>query len=780
MDIHLIGVKTNNCKDISVKIPLHSITCVTGVSGSGKSSLVFATLYQESLRRFTTSLSRQDSQFIRPQSDARLENAFNLPPAVAVKQPRLKRDSRSTLGTLTEVSDLMRLVYCQMAEIYCYRCEKKVLVHDASAAVSAVMARGAGKTVLITAPLRFHRGDRQFLLTHLQEQGFRRFMTVDRTLIQGRDLSAQTEIDTVVIARIPVSATNAARLQEAIKISQRISRGRVFVVQGSSDEDGFMLTANRECLTCGLVIDPPDPAYFSRQPEKQCSYRIGGAVFTETMHLTAQELHSWLQELRQTDHQHVLNTSIYLELKERLNYLNKLKIGYLAFDRAASSLSWGELQRARLALCLSTELVDTLYCLDEPTTGLHCTDSRSIFALLKQLRDRGNTIVVVEHDRYFIHHADHLIVLGPAAGRYGGKIIYAGPPSSYCLPALEIDRARLDIVASDLKFITVSGVRTHNLKNIDVRFPCHRLTCVCGVSGCGKSSLVHHTLYPVLAGKLGKGLTGEYAPRWRDITWDGEIADIILMDQALTPRSRRSNVATFLDIYTGIRERFAALSVARRRGFTKAYFSYNAPQGRCSVCVGLGFTEKDLSYLGVVREQCPACRGKRFRDEVLTIELGGKNIKEVLELTLLDAGAFFQHRPEMTMVIEKGIALGLGYLTLGQPLSSLSGGEMQRLRLLKMFMRGQPPSVFIFDEPSMGLADQDIAVYLRHVDLLVAAGHTVIIIDHHLQIIDHADWIIELGPQAAIAGGEVIYNGSRENFYLAHNSATANLLREER
>ena len=791
MQLH--GVRTNNCKNISVQIPLQRLTCVTGVSGSGKSSLVFSTLHQEAQRRFTASLSRQEGRVLRLQCEAKLTAAHNLPPSIAVKQQFSKKDPRSTLGSLTEVSDFLRLLFCQFSQLHCYRCTRRLTPASPAAAASTIIARAATQ-VVIAAPLRYQRGDRQLLLTHLREQGLVRIIDTHGKRLAAADLDPAASDDYyVVTGRVRADEDNRDRLQEAVSTSYRLSRGRAIVLDEAASS--FMLTANYECLDCGLHIDPPLPMHFSRYhplgacPEcqgEQCptcggerlhprnrAYRLHGKTFAALQGLTVRELEQWLR-MHRCD-----GNGIYAELQQRLRYLRSLQIDYLTLARAAVSMSQGELQRARLALCLGAELVETLYCLDEPTSGLHAADSRSMFALLRKLQQRGNTVVVVEHDRYFVQQADHLVVIGPAAGAGGGRIVYEGIPRDWHMPQVEITRTRLDSRKSDLKFISVTGARTHNLQDISVKIPLQCLTCVCGVSGSGKSSLIQHTLYPMLAAQLGQRVVLDHAPRATRVTYEGDVGAVLMLSQGLSTRNRRANVATFLGIFTLLRERFAALVAARRRGFGKAWFSFNTPQGRCRTCEGLGFRENDLAQLGTVQELCYACGGRRFRDEVLSVRLRGKNIHEVLAMTLLEVQEFLPLRAELTAVLAQGIALGLGYLTLGQALSTLSGGEMQRLRLVKMFLAEQAATVVIFDEPSAGLADQDLAVFLRQVELLLAAGHTVIIIDHHLQLIDVADWIVELGPRAAEQGGRVVFNGRRKDFQHCATSATAALLQKE-
>lgn len=787
--IAINGIKTNNFKNISLKIPLHRLTCVSGVSGAGKSSLVFNTLHQEALRRFISSLPSADRQHLPAPFQPAIDSAINLPPTVAIRQHGHKGDNRSTLGSLTEVADLLRMIYCQASDVYCHRCQQKLTIYDPRQATSEIVASYEGCTVIVSTPLT---KDLFANIDLLSQQGFKkRFLTADNRIINEQPSPG----DCLVIARIPINNDNVDRLQEAIVTAYRLGRGQsVFLL---TTGNRFSLSANHRCFDCQLEIPAPTPAHFSyhhplgacpvckgngcktcngqRLAPKVQAYRIMTKTFSETISLSTSELQRWLEELVHSENYQQINNQIYRELSQKLRWIEQLRLEYLTFNRQAPSLSWGELQRARIAWCVGLNLVDTLYCLDEPTCGLHARDSRQLFMLLKGLCDRQNTVVVVEHDPYFIRNADHLLVLGPGAGRNGGNIIYEGHPANYRPPSIDKLPRRLDIKSNDLKFIGMTGVRTHNLQGIDVEFPLRRLTCVCGVSGSGKSSLVQYTLYPALLKHLSKRDKG-LKPALTELRCDGTITDVVLMEQGWGARSKRSTVASFLEIFGVIRERFASLTTARRRGYTKTFFTVNSPQGRCPLCAGSGIIERQLSYLGVVREQCQRCRGERFRDEVLAVKLAGKNINEVLQLTVQEARTFFSSQQEVTKVLDKATSLGLGYLTIGQEFSCLSTGEVQRLRLTKTLLSAQPATVFIFDEPSTGLAVQDIVSFIKHIDLLLGNGHTVIVIDHHLRIIDCADWLIELGPQAAHDGGRIMFNGHRQDFI---STPTAKLLQHE-
>ena len=788
--ISLAGVRTNNLKNFALNIPKHKFICVTGGSGSGKTSLVFDTLHQEAHRRFLVTLSQQESQHIQPQCPAQLDHAANLPASIAVKQQRGKPDLRATLGTLTHINEYLRLLYCQASARHCYACQTPLQAHDYSQVAKTVIEQHQSKTIRICAPLAYSQVDYSMLI----EQGFDRFVNAqDPMSVLVKDEMSPERIQdyAVFISQVQADARYANRIQDAVRTSYQIAKGRTLI---AADTGSQLFTQNYECLVCSVEAKAPTPAYFSyyhplgaclacggvgcsecqyeRLQQKHRAYQIRQKTFPTLLQMTAPELQQWLEAVT-ADGIVAAEDDMIAELLRRLDFVCRLKLDYIACNRAAESLSWGELQRAKIAACLGTELVDMLYCFDEPTTGLHANDSAQLHGLLKSLCAKQNTVVAIEHDQYFIRNADYLIVLGEGSGRQGGNLIYAGVPSAY-MPVMPMFNARN---SADTKpdFIYAKGIQTHNLKNIEVQIPLQRLTCVCGVSGSGKSSLVHHTLYPLLR----KSSRKQEGVSCRKFVCDKKISDALLLGQNMTYVSSRANAATFIGIYSQIRRMFAKVAQAQRRGFTQAYFSFNTQQGQCPACKGLGYFERDYASLGIIHEQCHLCAGRQFRREVLQIKMRDLNIKEVLGLNLQEALKFFSNQHDIRVLLAKGIEIGLGYLTLGQPMNTLSNGEFQRLRLLKMLVcEGEEVQnkVLIFDEPSVGLADSDVALFLHQIDkILNDSKHTVIIIDHHLEILKSADWIIELGENAGADGGKVLYCGDRRGFLQATTN-TAKLL----
>ncbi len=897
---------THNLKNITVAFPLGKLSVVTGVSGAGKSSLLFDTIYAESYGRYMESLSSFARQYLQSLPKPRVAEILNLPPAIAVRQSRSGLTRRSTVGTLAELQDLLQVLFEYLSVVTCMGCAKVLVRWDHRDLADHLLAErgpyGESATLVILSPLHQWTGlSPEELQGYLRQQGFTRVFTRGAMLpleeVKPRDLLQQL----LVIDRLRLDPEEGTRLLSSLKLAFKLGKGEV-AVQFLGEEQARRFSERNACLDCGISYPPPSQALFSfNHPHGACSqcqgfglaavadwrkivpdrqssladeglaplnfgehrryyrkflenaetiglshkrlfsdytpaqwqwlqqgdgkkflgmegyfawlaskkykmhYRIHrfkffsyatcsacegkrfrrealamtilGKNLADIQQLMIKDLLPWLEliakagENRGHDfaaHQRSVVSEAVEEAHNRLSYLNKIGLGYLSLSRSATTLSGGELQRLHLARCLASTLSETLYCLDEPSSGLHARDSKNLLTLLHNLRDQGNTVLVVEHERCFIEGADFVVELGPGPGELGGFLTYAGPPQlenkSRASTMLSGQRSLRDAV-----FLELVGASMHNLKNIAVRFPLKRFIAVCGVSGSGKTSLIQHTLYPLLADHLGvrgeeqeeSQKEGLSAARLGPPAVLNSLGSVHLVSQAPLGRSSRSNIATYLAIYSSIRQLFAREEAAQLAGLRVGSFSFNVAGGRCETCKGLGTISEELSFLGEMAVECPRCQGKRFKPEVLGIRYNGLNLLEVLALTITQAREFFFAQRKIKEVLDQVIALGLGYITLGQHTSSFSGGEAQRLKLLGLLTENQKSRamLFIFDEPTTGLSDGDVESLIQYLRAIVADGHTVIVVEHHLKVLRSCDYLIEIGPGAADEGGQLVFQG---------------------
>jgi len=911
--IELEGVSTNNLKALNVAFPLGAISVVTGVSGSGKSSLVFDTLYGEAYRRYVESLSSFARQYLQALPKPVIDTVRHLPPAIAVRQLQSTASNRSTVGTATELTDLLRVLFTHLAVVQCQTCAAPVRKDHPEAVALRTVAGHSGKKVLICAPLeRWTKVAAKDLRLQLEGQGFSRLLLACGEMQKLAEVkAADFNGAAIVIDRINVGPDSAGRLGESLRLAFKVGRGKLWVVPEGSAKEAY--SSGLDCPSCGLEYQEPSMALLSfNHPLGACvacqgfgftsdvdmakvipdpssslaeagvaawnfgamkeyytwakasaklrsmafdkpfcdysaadwawlrqgsgkafdgidgffaylaskkykaHYRIHAARFrlyvscascggkrlndralachvqglnlAQVCHMAVIDVLAWLGKLQAASmDQGAANKAAsdgllgvaeaILEMSARLTYLVKIGVSYLALDRAARSLSGGELQRINMARCLGSALTDTLFCLDEPSSGLHARDSGNLLAVIRELRDQGNTVVMVEHERQLIAGADHLVEIGPAAGHSGGEVVYAGPAAARQVPYV-LPLPALSQSGRGLRFIEITGARTHNLKDLTVRFPLAAITAVCGVSGSGKTSLVQHTLYPLLAQALGQSQdrNGEAvaAATVGPMAAVKAHAEVVLVSQAGLGRSSRSNIATYLGLMDEMRKLLAAQPLARKLGLKPGAFSFNTPGGRCETCRGLGTVTEDLSFLGEMEVSCPACHGRRFEDKVLSIEILGKNLLQMLKMTVAQAREFFYDRPHFVKICDQVIGMGMGYLTLGQGTSSFSGGEAQRLKLVNRVREALPgkPSILIFDEPTTGLSDSDVATLLAQLRLLADQGHMVIVVEHHLDVLRSADWLVEIGPEAAAAGGELVYAGAPAGLIAVSRSLT--------
>lgn len=892
--VELTKVATNNLKGIDVKIPLGSYTVVTGVSGSGKSSLVFDTLYAESYRRFIESLSSYARQYMKALKKPEIADVENLQPAVAVKQNRFWGNRRSTVGSITEIFDFIQVIFGQSSEAVCTGCCASIRPQTTETMLEVLRASESDEVRILSAVSRFQNMKPKELKEFLLEQGFgEAFLDGEvqpLTEVKLKDLGrAYILIDSVCPADV-----SEGHLRDSIDLAWRLGQGVLFLGTPGSQICGY--SKDWWCSKCDLFYPEPTVALFSfNSPQGVCTgcnglgqqtivdwqkvfwrpdlsikdgavkfmkagfsrafnsnltgwskrngiyelpiaeldehqleslkfggpgfegivgyfaymdkmpkmnyrihsayykkyttcleclgdrfkaevlaFRVAGNSIAQVERMALRDLREWLTVVAEGQPEESVLADTLDEFDQRLRCLELLRLGYLNVDRSTKSLSGGEVQRIQMARSVGSQLTDTLYCLDEPTTGLHPRDRDDLFNVIKQLRDFGNTVVVVEHDSEMIRRAEHAIEIGPGAGDLGGQLVFNGPGSEYRYqePKWETLRGR----SSGALILT--GATLHNLKGETVRFALRELNCVCGVSGSGKSSLVLQTLVPLVENYLAGVDSEDRGGAQLEVDGDVDFEEVLVVSQDGIGRSSRSNVATYLGIMTDIRKILANEAAAQELGLDARDFSFNSEGGRCETCKGLGTVVEDLSFLGELTVKCPACLGKRFQDKVLRVKHNGRSLIDILQLTVRQARSFFSGQPAITETLEWIIAMGLGYLVLGQETTSFSGGEAQRIKLLSVLRQTTKArrTLLIFDEPTTGLSDHDVKVLIDLWQKLLDEGHSLVVIEHHLGVVKSAGWVIELGPTGGREGGRVLFQGPVADLARSDNSVTAEFL----
>ncbi len=939
--IHIKGARTHNLKNVSVDIPRNKLIVITGLSGSGKSSLAFDTLYAEGQRRYVESLSAYARQFLGRMQKPEVDFIEGIPPAIAIEQKVSSRNPRSTVGTSTEIYDYLKLLFARIGKTISPISGQEVRRHTPSDVVRFAMEQAEGTRIMLLAPITLQDRNLHEQLTIWKEQGFSRLvrlsdtaydiLRIDDWLGKGAE-NVQTLYDDslfLLIDRIVVDKEESTANRFADSVQTAFFEGagycKLYVERNSPNKsyalydfsvrfeaDGIQFVEPSEhlfdfnnpigaCPTCNgfgnvIGIDPdlvvpnkslsiyeeaiacwrgekmsewnkqlintarhfdfpihtpfyeltPEQkqliwtgnayfqglnAFFKMLENKQfgkIQYRIllaryrgktlcpdcnggrlrkealyvqiGGKNISELTSMPVSQLAQWFEELQLTEIEHLTAKQLLLEITSRLQFLQDVGLSYLTLNRLSHTLSGGESQRITLAKSLGSSLVGSLYVLDEPSIGLHPRDTHQLIRVLKELRDLQNTVVVVEHDEEIMRAADYIIDIGPDAGRNGGEIVLhtsftdiaAGKAQtingkhSYTLDFLtgqeQIDIPRFRRPWNN--YIEIHGACENNLKNLNVRFPLNVLTVVTGVSGSGKSSLVSKVLYPALKKHYGgvADRTGDYG----DLRGSLHLAtDIEFVDQNPIGTSTRSNPVTYIKAYDDIRRLFAEQALAQQMGYTPAHFSFNTPGGRCEECKGEGTVTIEMQFMADLVLECEHCHGKRFQPEILEIEYRGKNIYDILEMTVNQAIEFFG---EGTSTLEKRIVkrlktlqdVGIGYVHLGQPSATLSGGESQRVKLASFLANEKhSPTIFVFDEPTTGLHFHDIKVLLRAINNLIANGHTVIIIEHNPAVIMAADHVIDLGPEGGEKGGTIVFEGTPEMLMKCEASYTGRAISRE-
>ena len=938
------GARTHNLKNIDLTLPQQQLIVVTGVSGSGKSSLAFDTIYAEGQRRYVESLSAYARQFLDRMEKPDVDEIDGICPAIAIRQKNSLRNPRSTVGTQTEIHDYLRLLYARAGRTICRGCGKEVLRNSTELAARELAALPAGTRLLLGFRLpvvtaaadgppdgedgtsRGEVADDQdgtavegapiaAALDAIRRKGFRRLVVDGRAVsiddIESDALKGATDL-CILVDRIKVGTEVLSRLTDSVETAYQEGGGAAFAI----DADGgrtHLFSERFECRDCGIRYEPPQPSLFSfNNPQGACAdchgfgnvieldmglvvpdasksirenaiepwskphyrsrladlkraargggvrmdvpwseltaeertfvvdgdgggytgirgffrwletkkykvhvrvflsrYRgylvcpgcngtrlrtearcvqVGGRTIDEVCALTVAHARRFFDVLALAEKEAAIAERIVREVRRRLLFLSDVGLDYLTLDRLSSTLSGGEAQRINLATSLGSALVGTLYVLDEPSIGLHPRDNDRLLRILRQLRDQGNTVVVVEHDTDMIRSGDYLVDLGLGAGTRGGKVVYAGPsdgiagePTSLTakylrgdlvIPVPAVRRKRLP----QSRAIRLLGAAEHNLKTIDVDVPINLLTCVTGVSGSGKSTLVHDVLYAAI--KRAKGEWDKRVGTYDTIEGLGLIGDVVLVDQAPIGRTPRSNPVTYLKAFDPIRELFASTRDARSRALTASHFSFNVPGGRCDACEGEGELRVEMQFLADVFLPCEHCDGKRFKPEVLEVRYHGCNVVDVLNMTVREALSFFNASPKIGRRLQVLDEIGLGYLRLGQPATTLSGGEAQRIKIAAHLMsRRGDRTLYILDEPTTGLHVDDIAKLLAAFRKLLQAGHTLVVIEHNLDVIKTADWVIDLGPEGGEEGGQVVVAGPPEQVAAHEGSHTGRYLR---
>ena len=918
--LSVIGARVHNLKNIDVEIPRGTLTVITGLSGSGKSSLAFDTIYAEGQRRYIETFSSYARNVLGSMERPDVDKVEGLSPVIAIEQKTINRNPRSTIGTTTEVYDFLRLLFARIGQARSYISGEPMVKYTTARIVDLIQEQYAGRKVYLLAPLVHNRkGHYKELFEQLIKKGFLH-VRVDgeiRELAHGMKLERYSNHSIeLVVDKLKVQRHDTERLlqmmvydldtEQARHYSQSlmdpvsglsyrepaphnfsfnsplgacpeckglgevnlIDRAKIIPDDTISIHDGgiaplgkykntmifWQITAICEKYGCSLKTplrdlpqeavndilngtderlhiksennsisnyflsyeglikyielqqqdDAPSEAqkwsgqFFSRTVCPACHgdrlnrealhFFVDGRNIAELSGLDIADLLQWSEtvEERLEPQQKLIGHEILKEIRSRLRFLVDVGLGYLSLNRASATLSGGESQRIRLATQLGSELVNVLYILDEPSIGLHQRDNRRLIDSLQRLRDANNSVIVVEHDKDMMLQADYIVDIGPKAGRRGGEVVYQGTPQNMLTqPTLTADylsgRRAIEVPATrrpgNGMTLQLKGCTGHNLRDVDFTLPLGTLTCVCGVSGSGKSSLVNGTLQPILSQRFYRSQQ-EPLP-YREIVGVENIDKIVTVDQSPLGRSPRSNPATYTGVFSDIRNLFVALPEAKIRGYKPGRFSFNVAGGRCEVCKGNGYKTIEMNFLPDVLVPCEACGGRRYNRETLEVRFKGKSIADVLDMTINQAVEFFANQPAILKKIKVLQDIGLGYIKLGQPSSTLSGGENQRVKLAtELARRDTGRTLFLLDEPTTGLHFEDIKTLLGVLNRLVDRGNTVLVIEHNLDVVKAADWLIDMGPDGGKGGGRIIAAGTPEQL-AATDSPTAPFLREE-
>ncbi|MBQ1167485.1 MAG: excinuclease ABC subunit UvrA [Bacteroidales bacterium] len=925
--IEIIGARAHNLKNISLTIPRDKLVVVTGVSGSGKSSLAFDTIYAEGQRRYVDTLNTYARQFMGMLEKPDVDDIRGLSPILAIEQKTTGRNPRSTIGTVTEIYDFFRLLYARASQAFSPATGKEMVRYTDAMIVDMIQTEYLGRKILLLAPLVSGRkGHYKELFEHLVKKGYTQVLVDDEL----RDLAGIAPLDRykvhfiyLVVDKLLPSEESRGRVSQSVLTALGQGKGSIAIMEYGSDGPLRFFSKNYVCPDTGMSFGVPAPHSFSfnspqgacphcgglgkvvttdqskiipdpgksilaggiaplgayrknnvfeivdaiakkygfslndpisdipeealsvllygsdelfsigsgseRQmvsfdgiiartmttgdesddvlarkerflEEKVCPvcggtrlkkeslcFKIDGLNIAQVSAMDIDDLYDWVNGLpaRLSERQNLIAAALLREISDRVGFLKEVGLGYLSLDRPTATLSGGESQRIRLATQIGSKLVNVLYILDEPSIGLHQRDNDKLIASLKTLRDEGNSVMVVEHDREIMEQADWLVDLGPGAGNLGGELLYNGSPADIAkAPATPttdylLGRKSIEVPATrrpgNGHFLVLTGARGNNLKNVTLKLPLGCLIGISGVSGSGKSSLVSETLMPILSNKLNRSF---HPVLPYDLLEGIEYIDkVIEVDQQPIGRSPRSNPATYINVFTAIRELFGATPDAKIRGFKAGRFSFNTAGGRCEACKGAGIQEIEMKFLPPAHVVCKECGGKRYKPDTLAVRYKGKNINDVLEMTVSQACEFFKANPYIYPRIKAMQDVGLGYVKLGQPSTTLSGGESQRVKLAAELSRKSTGStLYLLDEPTTGLHFEDIKRLMEVLQLLVDQGNTVVIIEHNLDVLKSVDYLVDMGPEGGNAGGNIVCAGTPEEVARCKDSYTGSYL----
>ncbi len=915
------GARVHNLKNVSLAIPHNKLTVVTGVSGSGKSSLVFDTIYAEGQRRYVESLSAYARQFLERMEKPDVDEIDGIAPPIAIKQKNTTRNPRSTVATSTELYDFMRLLFARVGHTWCPNCNVRVIRDTVDQVADALLGHEAGSRWYALFPIPPHKdtGALRDHLFELRKKGFNRLYQNGRTY-EFSTPESLLDIDFtqplfVLVDRLVLGGDLHQRLVDTVEICFREAGEILF--QSAAGEQRLRFSEKFECKQCGKIFVDPEPSLFSFNspfgacrrcqgfgntidydmdlviPDKSLSIedgavdpwnkpqytwyydeffqraargkirmkvaycdlnvgereflaghvrkffaevetkkykvhvrvfcsryrgyaqcpecrgsrlrpealyiRVSGHTMADIVGFNIAQALTFFDSMKLTPEERAIADKVMVEIRQRLKFLNDVGLEYLTLDRLSATLSGGEAQRIVLATCLGSRLVGACYVLDEPSIGLHSRDTGRLIRILQELRDLGNTIVVVEHDPEVMRSADHIVDLGPGAGENGGRIVFEGSfpavmedgnsslTSKYLRGEMAVTAPAKRRKVNPKRVLRFVGARANNLKNIDVDVPLGMMVAVTGVSGSGKSTLVHEVMYKSLERYLNQSAPSQQSSEdfsaiekvtCSRVEHPELVSQVVLVDQSPIGRTPRSNPVTYIKAFDIIRDLFSSTPESDKRGYTAGHFSFNIPGGRCETCQGDGVVSVEMQFLADVELVCDECKGTRFKSSILDIRYRGLNVHEVLQLTVREALSFFSDVPRLANRLKVLDDVGLGYLRLGQSATTLSGGEAQRVKLAAHLCQAScAGTLFIFDEPTTGLHFDDIAKLLDAFQRLIGNGGSILIIEHNLDVVQSADWIIDLGPEGGEGGGSIVAEGTPEQVASAQNSYTAHFLK---